>query len=222
MTEQRPEIRVSDQEREQYAEVLREALAEGRLTMEEFDERLNSAYRARTRGELEPLTRDLPRSPGDGAPSREVAPASGAGWAARIGRPASGSRTMLGVLGGFARRGRWVVPRTTRAVAFWGGGQLDLRAAYFEDREVTINATAIMGGVHVIVPEGVELEVRGLGIMGGFDQSASQAGEPGAPRVVVTGFAFWGGVGVERKPATDAVEGDGRERRRELGGSDRE
>jgi hypothetical protein len=36
--------------------------------------------------------------------------------------------------------------------------------------------------------------------MGGFDhREEGVPGEPGAPRVVVTGFAFWGGVGVERK-----------------------
>jgi hypothetical protein len=57
-----------------------------------------------------------------------------------------------------------------------------------------------MGGVNVIVPPGVEVNVRGIGIMGGFDHTQSGVpGDPGAPRVIVTGLAFWGGVGVERK-----------------------
>jgi hypothetical protein len=57
-----------------------------------------------------------------------------------------------------------------------------------------------MGGMNVIVPPGVEVVVRGIGIMGGFDhREEGRAGDPGAPRVIVTGFAFWGGVGVERK-----------------------
>ncbi|CAM5668490.1 hypothetical protein SVIOM342S_06245 [Streptomyces violaceorubidus] len=64
-----------------------------------------------------------------------------------------------------------------------------------------INCVAIMGGMNVeSVPPGVEVVVRGLGIMGGFDHSEEGVpGDPGAPRVIVTGFAFWGGVGVERK-----------------------
>ncbi|MER0245201.1 DUF1707 domain-containing protein, partial [Streptomyces sp. HSW2009] len=53
-------MRASDAERERVAEALREAVAEGRLTMEEFDERLEAAYTARTHADLEPLVRDLP------------------------------------------------------------------------------------------------------------------------------------------------------------------
>ncbi|CAM5723681.1 hypothetical protein STENM223S_03395 [Streptomyces tendae] len=63
-----------------------------------------------------------------------------------------------------------------------------------------INCVAIMGGMNVVVPPGVEVIVRGVGIMGGFDhREEGVPGDPGAPRVIVTGFAFWGGVGVERK-----------------------
>jgi hypothetical protein len=59
---------------------------------------------------------------------------------------------------------------------------------------------AIMGGLQVIVPPGVEVVVRGIGVMGGFEHPDwDEPGEPGAPRVIIGGFAFWGGVGVERK-----------------------
>lgn len=193
-------MRASDAERERCAEVLREAVSEGRLTMEEFDQRLDSVYRARTRGELEPLTRDLPEASGRTA-TEAVAPARG-GWAARIGRRAS-SRTGIAIMGGFSRRGPWTVPRRFRCLALMGGGDIDLREAWFEEREVVISAYAIMGGVSVTVPPGVEVEVRGVGIMGGFDQSNSGPGDPGAPRVVVTGLAFWGGVDVRSKPLPD-------------------
>lgn len=66
---------------------------------------------------------------------------------------------------------------------------------------MVINCVAIMGGIQIIVPPGVELDVRGIGVMGGFDQTDSPGPvEPGAPRVVVTGLAFWGGVEVKVKP----------------------
>ncbi|MFD7511424.1 DUF1707 domain-containing protein [Streptomyces sp. NPDC059853] len=204
MTDELPEVKASDAEREQYAEILRTGLAEGRLTMEEFEERLTSVYAARTRGELEPLIRDLPErvespaSPAAGVPAR-----AGRSWADRIGRPAT-SRGAFAVLGGFARRGGWTMPRRFRALAFMGGGTIDLREAAFEDREVTIRVVAVMGGVSVTVPPEVGVEVRGIGIMGGFDPTADREAAPGAPRVVITGLAFWGGVGVERKP----VEGE--------------
>jgi hypothetical protein len=56
-------LRVSDAEREAVVTRLQDALAEGRLTPEEFSERLDRVYAARTRGELERLAADLPAGP---------------------------------------------------------------------------------------------------------------------------------------------------------------
>ncbi|GGZ74889.1 DUF1707 SHOCT-like domain-containing protein [Streptomyces bluensis] len=195
-------LRASDADRERVAEQLRDALAEGRLDMEEFGERLDATYKARTYGELTPITRDLP---GQGAVAPQPVsmvkgPAEQGSWAGRIVGGEGSSTWGVAVMSGFERKGRWTVPRRFNCFAFWGGGVIDLRDANFADREVTVNCVAIMGGLQVIVPPGVEVEVRGLGIMGGFDhREEGVPGDPGAPRVIVTGFAFWGGVGVERK-----------------------
>jgi hypothetical protein len=201
MSDDAPELRASDADRERVAEVLRDALAEGRLDMAEFEERLEVTYRARTYGELAPITRDLP-APGVAPPvvSLHKAPEGDGSWAGRIVGGDGSSSTAVGVMSGFQRKGRWTVPKRMNCFAFWGGGELDLREADFADREIEINCVAIMGGVHVIVPPGVEVAVRGIGVMGGFDQrEEGVAGDPGAPRVILKGFAFWGGVGVERK-----------------------
>jgi hypothetical protein len=56
-------IRASDMDREGVVTILREAYAEGRLTLDEFDERTSAAYAARTWGDLEDLTADLPVQP---------------------------------------------------------------------------------------------------------------------------------------------------------------
>ncbi|MFJ9035558.1 DUF1707 domain-containing protein [Streptomyces sp. NPDC102406] len=196
-----PDLRASDADREQVAERLRDALAEGRLDMAEFEERLEATYKARTYRELEPLTHDLPGA-GVSAPVNLVKgplPEGAVDWPARIGGRST-STWGVGVLSGFQRKGRWTAPRRFDCFAFWGGGEIDLREANFEDREIVVNCVAVMGGVNVVVPPGVEVAVRGIGIMGGFDHSEEGVpGDPGAPRVVVTGFAFWGGVGVERK-----------------------
>ncbi|MFE6283195.1 DUF1707 domain-containing protein [Streptomyces sp. NPDC057877] len=203
MTDDAPELRASDADRERVAEVLRDAVAEGRLDMAEFEERLDATYQARTYGELAPITKDLPVGGGDGAApavNMSKAPATPGSWSGRIVGGEGSSRWGVAIMSGFQRKGRWTVPRRFNSFAFWGGGEIDLREADFADREVVINCIAIMGGVNVVVPPGVDVEVRGIGIMGGFDQREDGVpGEPGGPRVVVTGFAFWGGVGVERK-----------------------
>ncbi|MGW1771576.1 DUF1707 SHOCT-like domain-containing protein [Streptomyces sp. NPDC002104] len=209
-----PELRASDADRERVVDRLRDAVAEGRLDMDEFEERLDAAYRSRTYAELEPLTRDLP-APGETAPMAAApgtpvgltkgAPAgSEAAWPARIvgaGGAAGGPAMAVAVMSGFQRKGNWTVPARFHAVAFWGGGDIDLREANFAEREVVINCVAIMGGIQITVPPGVEVDVRGIGVMGGFDQGGNPGPvDPGAPRVVVTGLAFWGGVDVKVKP----------------------
>ena len=71
-------IRASDLDRERAVEALRDQYAEGRLTLEEFDERTSAAYAAKTWTDLRELTSDLPVSPSFGAASAAVAPGSGA------------------------------------------------------------------------------------------------------------------------------------------------
>lgn len=62
-----PELRASDADRERVANDLRDHYADGRLTMEEFDERIDAVYKAKTFGELTPVTADLPARPPDPA-----------------------------------------------------------------------------------------------------------------------------------------------------------
>ncbi|MFE6687959.1 DUF1707 domain-containing protein [Streptomyces sp. NPDC057743] len=205
MTDERlPQLRASDADRERVAEILRDAVAEGRLDMAEFDERLDATYKARTYGELEHLTADLPVAAQAPAPlslRKEPAPAgTGTAWAERIRPGAGGATTGIALLGGFERKGRWTIGRRFVAICCMGGGELDLREAQFAAPEVEISVWTLMGGVNVIVPPGIEVETRGLGIMGGFDtREDGVPGDPGAPRVIVTGLALMGGVGVERK-----------------------
>jgi Domain of unknown function (DUF1707) len=188
---QHRDLRAADADRERVAAVLREAAAEGRLDLGELDERLSRVYAAKTYGELEPLTNDLP-SVALVVPSPRPALAVPAGHL-----PASSGGVAL--LGEFKRQGRWAVAGRFRCFAFWGGGTVDLREAVLTEGAVKIQAIALMGGIDVILPEDANVHVTGVGIMGGFDQGASGAGAPGAPTIVVSGFAFWGGVSVKRR-----------------------
>jgi hypothetical protein len=190
----RRHLRVSDADRDQVAEVLKEAAGQGRLTLDELDQRLDQAYAAKTYADLETVTRDLP-AVGASPP----APTAVGGYPdPRIGGT-PGSKISIAVMSEARRSGPWVVPSTYVAFAFMGGVVLDLRQARFSEREVTIQAYSWMGGVNIIVPEDIEVDVSGIAFMGGFDHRASGPGAPGAPRVKVIGFAFMGGVDVRRK-----------------------
>lgn len=191
------EMRASDTDRELVAERLRDAAGHGRLSMDELEERLELTYAARTYAELEPLTRDLPSS-GTSAPL----PATTAGPRSNKVGGTPGNRWSIAIMSGATRRGRWVVPRKYNAFAFWGGVVIDLRDANFAEQETVIRASAIMGGIEIIAPPDVDVRVEGFGFMGGYDDSTAGELDPpplGAPVVRVTGFAFWGGVGVKRK-----------------------
>ena len=186
-------MRVSDGDRDQAAQVLREAAGQGRISMDELDERLELAYAAKTYADLAAITRDLPQEGAVLSPAGGTAPASRTG-----GTP--GSKFSLAILSGARRAGAWVVPPTYVALAVMGGVELDLREARFSEPEVTLHAYALMGGIQITVPEDVDVDVSGIAFMGGFDHNASGPGVPGAPRVKVLGFALMGGVEVRRKP----------------------
>jgi Domain of unknown function (DUF1707)/Cell wall-active antibiotics response 4TMS YvqF len=194
----RKSLRASDRDREQVAEILREAAGEGRLGLDELDERLNAVYAAKTYAELEPVVQDLPHSGTAAAPAAAPAPAGKA--VSRIGGDPTSSAA-IAVMGGFSRKGAWVVPAEYTAAAIMGGGELDLREAKFAEPVVTINAYAIMGGIAIIVPEDVDVQVTGIGLMGAFEHGPTGTGQhPGAPKIIIKGLAFWGAVDVKRKP----------------------
>jgi hypothetical protein len=185
--EQHPELRVSDAEREATVVRLREAGGEGRLTLEELAERVERADAARTRGDLDALTSDLP--------------ASTASTAALPDTPRKERRWVVAIMGGEQRKGRWRPSKRTNAVAIMGGVDIDLREAELADG-AEILAIPVMGAVTVIVPEGVSVEMSGFALMGGNSGPDDKVLPlPNSPVVRVRAFSLMGGVVVERKKA---------------------
>jgi Domain of unknown function (DUF1707) len=176
-------LRPSDRDREHVAELLREAGAEGRIDTAEFDERLAAAYAAKTYATLDVLTRDLPAT----APTAQAP--------ARSGRR---SGLAFSLLSGFARKGAWTVPPVFTAACLGGGGLLDLSEARFAEKETRIRAFALCGGMKILLPDDVDADVNGFGLMGLFTRKANGPGAPGAPRVTVRGFALFGGIMTKR------------------------
>ena len=169
------QMRAADTDRDQVADLLRTAAAEGRITFDELDQRVSQAYAAKTFADLQAITRDLP-GPGITPPAPAARPTAPPAVAAGApGPPAS-----VAIMCGARRSGPWVVPAAYHAVAIMGAVELDFRQATFAAAEVTIRAFCLMGG---------------------FDHSASMAGTPGAPTIRVVGCACMGGVAVHRRPA---------------------
>ena len=177
--------RAGDTDRIQVAQLLTDAAAQGHLQMSDYEDRLTRAYAAKTYEELDRLRSDLLGS--SVSPRRGGAP-----------KPAP-SMLLLAIMSAFERRGRWNVPKKLTTFALWGGGVIDLRYADFTSTEVDIHACSIMGGQTILLPPEVNVEIKGHGVMGGFDHHVSGEGTPGAPTVRIHGFSLWGGVGVRRK-----------------------
>jgi class 3 adenylate cyclase len=200
-----PEIRASDSEREYVVDVLRAHCSDGRIDLDEFSERINRVYAARTIGELNEITSDLPVpvAADDLVGTREA------------GRTRQAIKWTIGILSGPRRRGRWRVEGETNVVAFMGGAHLDLRDAEIAGDEITIRCFVMMGGIEIVVPEGIEVHVSGIPFMGGFENKIADVPVlPGTPVIRVTGFAVMGGVDVKSK-ASPAEEKQRKEERRQ-------
>jgi hypothetical protein len=185
-------LRASDADRDQVAALLGAAYAEGRLTHEEHDQRLEQVLAARTFDDLIPLTADLvpldppPVTVTSGAPQFVV----GQGGTLEPDR-------MVAVFGGVERKGRWRVRARSHITAVFGGVDLDLREADFDAPVVEFTVQTCFGGVDLKVPAGITVRNETVNIFGGTE--IKNVGEPveGAPTLVIKGTVFFGGVSVK-------------------------
>jgi Domain of unknown function (DUF1707) len=178
-----PHTLASDAEREHVAVVLRDAAGEGRLTADELTDRLGLALKARTSGELEALTRDLPVALG---------PTPGA-----LAGPTRSLRFLFAVLSGTNRRGRLRLERHCALITVMGGANLDLRDAEIVGSRVEIYVLSVMSGVKILVPEGVFVQLDGLSVMGGKTAKIADVPiRPGAPEIHVHALSVMGGTSV--------------------------
>lgn len=84
------------------------------------------------------------------------------------------------------------------ALAIFGGCDLDLTRAEIQGDQAVVYARALFGGVDIRVPEGWDVVIRGIGILGGYEDKTrhpSNGGEEGKPKqLIVKGYAIFGGV----------------------------
>jgi hypothetical protein len=179
-----PAVRASDADREKTVALLRDHAAEGRLTLEEFTERMSAAYGARMRDELDELARDLPSADAPVASRR---------------RP---TRLLLAALGSTERDGRIRVRRRVACLMGFGNIDLDLRGATLEGDVITVTAIGLFGAIDVYVPEGVEVDLHGFALGGHKRANGNDPlPQPGTPLVRVVAVSVFAGIDVWRVPA---------------------
>ncbi len=194
-------LRASDADRDQVTAVLSTAYAEGRITREEHDERLDQVMRAKTFDDLVPITSDLvPLSAAPvQAPATNPVPApvevSTTQFQIDTSRD-SGSDQLIAIFGGASRKGRWRMPKQSTAIALFGGIDLDLTEATFESTEIEITGFWCFGGMDIKAPAGIEVRDRTAGIFGGTDIKGLGDPVPGAPVITIKGVSLFGGVSV--------------------------
>jgi hypothetical protein len=186
-------LRASDADREQVATVLSTAYAEGRLTLEEHDERVDQLMAAKTFDDLIPITRDLVVI---GTPTAVAAPQPSSRFTIDTTAQNSQSDKMIAIFGGITRSGKWRVRKNIQALALFGGMDLDLRNAIFEAPVVEISGFWCFGGLDIKVPEGIDVRDQTAGVFGGTDIRDIGDPAPGAPTLVIKGMTLFGGVSV--------------------------
>jgi Domain of unknown function (DUF1707) len=152
-----PALRASDADRDRVIEVLRAAVADGRLDQAEFDERLDAALTARTMDALAPLTADLIAAPGSG----------GALTLPLAGTPAEPAAELLTINerhGSVRRDGRWTLPRRLALHTVWCDVMLDLTSAVRSGPELVIELQVRGGDVELVLAPGMVVDANELSV----------------------------------------------------------
>lgn len=172
--------RASDAEREQAVDALREHLLAGRLTLEEFSERVEATLGARVGADLARVQQDLPAVP---APSRR--------------KPARFTGALFGHV---VRRGRLRLQHWTLAVSALADIDLDLREASIDSPQTTLTVFAVGGNADIYVPEGLNVDVSGLTVFGHRRDWGHDLAADDAPAICVRVIGVLGTIDVWRVP----------------------
>jgi hypothetical protein len=175
--------RVSDDDRERAVVALREHLLAGRLTLEEFSERVEAALRARVGTELARVEEDLP----------DV-------FVAAPGSRRKPARFTAALFSHVARRGRLRLRRRAVAASSFADLDFDLRNVTVDHWQITVTVLAAFGNVDVYVPEGVNVDVSGISLFGHRRDWGLEADRPDAPTIHVRALGFVGMIDVWRVP----------------------
>jgi Domain of unknown function (DUF1707)/Cell wall-active antibiotics response 4TMS YvqF len=158
-----PETRAADADRDRTLVLLRDATVEGRLTLDEFAQRVERTELARTRADLDAITADLPtaRTGAADLPTRHRA-----------------------LFSRLQRRGRWELAQRSSVLSVCGTIDLDLGQATLHGSETALRVRNLFGTVTLLVPRGVQVDVDAGGAFGTREIDLPDAGPvANAPRL---------------------------------------
>ena len=187
-----------DAAREQAVEVLTEHFSRNVMDMDEFEGLLDSVNRCSTTSELRELLSKLP--PLESLKSATDLMSAPGGPPVVVDADRVRPRGfLLSVLSGTTRAGRWIPARKSFALGVLGGISLDFREAVLGAGVTDVNVLAVLGGVEIIVPPEMAVEVDGMAVLGGFEYqtNAPPRTDPNPPILRVRGLAVLAGVNVE-------------------------
>ena len=142
-----PDVRASDADRDRVIDVLRAATADGRLTADEFSERMEAALASRTFRELAPLTADLAAAPAQQKPENAQAED-----VIRIDQRG----------GSVQRTGRWLVPRRLEMHPSWCDVTIDFTEAVIRYETLHIDMKMRGGSLILVVGPGIVVDADSL------------------------------------------------------------
>ena len=185
-----PEVRIADADRDAVVARLSYAMGEGRLDVDEFEERSRAAYAAKVASDLVPLTADLP--PALTTPPRPAAHPVSAGSPER----SPERRWIVSLLGDRRRSGSWQTGDQTVSVSILGSQSLD-----FTDvgrANVDLVVVTVMGDTDVVVPPSARVQSTGFSLLGDIDDDLGPPtdGEPSIVRI--RSYGLLGSVRVRR------------------------
>lgn len=173
--------RASDADRERTVLDLREHLVQGRLTLDEFSERVELAYRARSLDELEAASSALPVARTGPVRRRPV-------------------RAIVAFFAHVIRRGRLKLGRHGLVLGGFCDIDADLRGAEIAGLATNLYLLLLFGNVDIYVPEHIGIDVTGVTVFGHRRQWGREAAGPDAPVLRVRVFALFGTVDVWHVP----------------------
>ncbi|MFP4365235.1 MAG: DUF1707 domain-containing protein [Spirochaetia bacterium] len=185
-----PNKRVTEAERNTVIQQLQDSFAQNIIDMDEFDKRIAMTENAVTKGELQEIVRDLPEPEQDRVNTVKSSETS------RTPKVREAGGFILNVFSGTDRKGVWRPAEETSVISVFGGSDIDLRKAVFAYDTIYIHTVSVFGGTDIIIPPGVNVDVRGIGIFGGFDSKGTEYEYPDGPTVIVDGVAVFGGTDV--------------------------
>lgn len=189
------EDRPIEQVREEVIDKLIYHYSHGVISVEAFERRLDEAMASNDHHEIVALAADLTLQV-DGDYSREKEHKFSVNYATG---EAPERDTIVNIMGGSTRTGRWTVPREIRVIALMGGTDIDFTDAEFRAQNITVKVLCVMGGVDIKVPENVNVVTKAFCVMGGLDNNTPSIADRQAPTITVEGFVLMGGVDIDIK-----------------------